>query len=457
MCSNIGRCVFRALSRAHFFGGILMKKLCKALIFVFVLVAIFSFAGCDSTSQQTYDIDSYYFDDATFERKVSTNVSFEGNVGTPTSNSYYIKLNSKCSMPLYEYKVISDFYDSSNSRLYRYEQTFKKDLKANENIEIYCEVSFDIYSKVASVATEITGKSYTNPNAGATPIERPIEAISLNYHDQAITVDSTIELKATLSPANTDDTIIWKSSNNNVATVNNGVVKAVGKGNVIITVEAKRGTKYQLVNFKVMPTKKSTDISQCKSISNSSIVTIENKCYNTFLGIPTKSESKTFSGVIYRKMGNTCYFVTGYSNFDKISGYDYQSWSVTDSNGKKYDLSNIQYERDYALGNNFKLAVGKIEANNLSALNVSSRDKFFENERIYIKSGNSFVESKIIETTTGSPVTTELQYQDSLYGSLILDCEFNFIGIGIRKDVFNGDLDFVNSNFIKKFINTCTL
>lgn len=434
-----------------------MKKFSKALIVIFVLIAIFSFAGCGSTTQLSYDIDSYYFDDATFERKVTTNVSFEGNVGTPTSNSYYIKLTSKCSMPLYQYKVTSNFYDSSNSRLYRYEQTFEKDLKANEKIEIYCEVSFDVYSKVVSVATEITGKSYTNPNAGAKPIERPIETISLNYHDQAITVGDAIELKAILSPANTDDTLIWTSSNSNVATVNNGLVTAVGTGNVIITAKAKNGTKYQLVNFKVMPTKKTTDISQCKTLSNSAIVSIENKCYNTFLGIPTKSESKTFSGVIFKKVGNTCYFVTGYSNFNKISGYDYQSWTVTDCNGKKYDLSNIKYEQDYSLGNNYKLAIGSIEASNLSALSVSSRDKFFHNERIFIKNGSNFVESKIIETTASSPVTTELHYQDSLYGSLILDCEFNFIGIGIREDVFTGVLDFVNSNFIKKFIDTCNL
>ena len=60
-----------------------MKKLSKAFIFIFLLVAIFSFAGSGTTTQQSYDIDSYYFDEATFERKITTNVSFEGECWYP--------------------------------------------------------------------------------------------------------------------------------------------------------------------------------------------------------------------------------------------------------------------------------------------------------------------------------------------------------------------------------------
>ena len=63
------------------------------------------------------------------------------------------------------------------------------------------------------------------------------ESISLNYTNEALKVDNTLQLTATILPANTDDMgITWESSNTSVATVNaSGLVTIVGEGSAVIT------------------------------------------------------------------------------------------------------------------------------------------------------------------------------------------------------------------------------
>ena len=60
--------------------------------------------------------------------------------------------------------------------------------------------------------------------------------ISLNYTNEALKVDNTLQLTATISPANTDDKgITWETSNASVATVSaSGLVTVVGEGTAVI-------------------------------------------------------------------------------------------------------------------------------------------------------------------------------------------------------------------------------
>ncbi len=63
-----------------------------------------------------------------------------------------------------------------------------------------------------------------------------VKGVTLDKNRTDINVGDTLTLKATVSPENADDpTITWTSSNNKVATVENGVVKAVSAGDVTIT------------------------------------------------------------------------------------------------------------------------------------------------------------------------------------------------------------------------------
>lgn len=62
--------------------------------------------------------------------------------------------------------------------------------------------------------------------------------ISLNYSEYELLVDGSMTLVATVLPANADDlTVTWRSSDEKVATVKDGVVSAVGDGVAVITVK----------------------------------------------------------------------------------------------------------------------------------------------------------------------------------------------------------------------------
>ena len=88
-------------------------------------------------------------------------------------------------------------------------------------------------------------KDNTNTNTEAnssTPKEVAVSSISLNHNNASIYIGGTILLTSTLAPANaTNKSVTWISSNNNVATVNNGNVTAIKPGTAIITVSTKNG------------------------------------------------------------------------------------------------------------------------------------------------------------------------------------------------------------------------
>ncbi len=71
----------------------------------------------------------------------------------------------------------------------------------------------------------------------------PVTGVSLDISTATITLGNTQQLTATVSPSNaTNQNVIWSSSNNSIATVdNNGLVSAVGLGNAVITVTTEDG------------------------------------------------------------------------------------------------------------------------------------------------------------------------------------------------------------------------
>ncbi|WML36732.1 Ig-like domain-containing protein [Clostridium sp. OS1-26] len=84
--------------------------------------------------------------------------------------------------------------------------------------------------------------SVTVYTAGTVPIS--LQSISLNKTSTKLTVGASETLTAALNPANaTNYSLVWKSSNPNVASVNgNGVVSALSAGSTLITVSTSDGT-----------------------------------------------------------------------------------------------------------------------------------------------------------------------------------------------------------------------
>ena len=68
--------------------------------------------------------------------------------------------------------------------------------------------------------------------------------ISLNKREVALEEGENVQLVATVLPANaTDKSVVWTTSNNKVATVENGLVTAIGIGDVVITATTNDGTE----------------------------------------------------------------------------------------------------------------------------------------------------------------------------------------------------------------------
>jgi len=74
--------------------------------------------------------------------------------------------------------------------------------------------------------------------------EKPVEGISLDKASLDMTAGDTATLTPSFTPSNaTNKNVTWKSSDEKVATVKNGVVTAVAKGNATITVTTEDGAK----------------------------------------------------------------------------------------------------------------------------------------------------------------------------------------------------------------------
>lgn len=307
------------------------------------------------------------------------------------------------------------------------------------------------------ISSSACDSSDSNLNNNETHITKPIEEITLDVSSKAIELGESITIEAEVFPVDTDDSIVWSSTNEDVLIVKNGVVKAIGVGTAGISVKAKNGKISKSVAFKVMhKSNGQSDINKCKTLSDSATLTITNKCYNTSLGVTTKSETKTFTATIFKQSGTTYYFITGYDNFKKIDGYDYQEWTAKDCNGKRYEINSLQHEDDFPHGNDFRMAIGSINAYNLGVLPVSSRGYYYKDERLYIKDSTTFKTTYMNETVaTYSPVAVRVEYKESLYGSPVLDSDFNFVGFVIRKDPFTGYADFVATWKMNEFIKSC--
>ena len=72
--------------------------------------------------------------------------------------------------------------------------------------------------------------------------KKTVTSIKLNKDKVSLSVGKSVKLKATVEPADAaDKTLVWSTSNSSVATVKKGKIKAVGKGECVITCKSKDG------------------------------------------------------------------------------------------------------------------------------------------------------------------------------------------------------------------------
>ena len=84
-------------------------------------------------------------------------------------------------------------------------------------------------------------------------VQLGVASVSVNISNVALRVNQTVQIIATVLPANAPNkTVTWSSSNTNVARVSNtGVITGVGNGNAIVTTRTQDGNKVATVNVTV--------------------------------------------------------------------------------------------------------------------------------------------------------------------------------------------------------------
>lgn len=82
---------------------------------------------------------------------------------------------------------------------------------------------------------------------------KPVSGVRLDQEDTIIQINTELSLIAYVEPTTAEDTtVIWSSSNERVATVDeHGLVKALSEGNTVITVQTKEGGYKATCNIKV--------------------------------------------------------------------------------------------------------------------------------------------------------------------------------------------------------------
>ena len=98
---------------------------------------------------------------------------------------------------------------------------------------------------VITVTTEDGGKTATCTVTVTIDTSVPVQGVSLDNTSLYMTkMGQSAQLTATVEPANaTNKNVTWSSSNTAVATVENGIVTAVGNGTAVITVTTEDGGK----------------------------------------------------------------------------------------------------------------------------------------------------------------------------------------------------------------------
>ena len=111
----------------------------------------------------------------------------------------------------------------------------KQVLSGAYTLDIAGDSSYDAYT--TSVSIDYASNALLNITRKVPVVA--VDAINLNTNTLSLTRGATATLTATITPDNaTDKTVTWTSADEKVATVENGVVTAVGNGTTTITAQA---------------------------------------------------------------------------------------------------------------------------------------------------------------------------------------------------------------------------
>ena len=252
---------------------------------------------------------SYIKDDIThIKYKESNNSLLSLSITSPNKTTYTVGDN----VDLTGLKVIANY---TNNR---------KELSNNE----YTITNFNT-NKVGSYSATITYEGISNTfnyEVIEKVILNPLKSINLNKTSGTKYIGETENLTVIYNPSNTTDNknVTWTSSNNNVASINNGVVTAKGIGNAIIT--AKVGSL--TASYKITVIKHDNPvIVKANTLTyngkEQELITVSNIkgniCYS-YNPISSCSTNESIPKKINAGEYTVYYFVSGDNNYNSKSG-----------------------------------------------------------------------------------------------------------------------------------------
>ena len=252
---------------------------------------------------------SYIKDDIThIKYKESNNSLLSLSITSPNKTTYTVGDN----VDLTGLKVIANYTKN------------RKELSNNE----YTITNFNT-NKVGSYSATITYEGISNTfnyEVIEKVILNPLKSINLNKTSGTKYIGETESLTVIYNPSNTTDNknVTWTSSNNNVASINNGVVTAKGIGNAIITAKVGNLT----ASYKITVIKHDNPvIVKANTLTyngkEQELITVSNIkgniCYS-YNPISSCSKNESIPKKINAGEYTVYYFVSGDNNYNSKSG-----------------------------------------------------------------------------------------------------------------------------------------
>ena len=180
-------------------------------------------------------------------------IEFTDNIGTPTINVSSISVDKNITVSIFNKATINANISPSNATNKQVNWSSN-----NSNISIIpnglkCEIEGKSYGESIVTVTTVDG-SYT-ASCRVTVEEGivSVQSISLDKNSSNLKVGESEQLNVSFVPSNaTNKNITWTSSHVDVITVENGLVKAISKGNGTITATSQDGNKIAICDYTII-------------------------------------------------------------------------------------------------------------------------------------------------------------------------------------------------------------
>lgn len=190
------------------------------------------------------------------------------------------------------------------------------------------------------------------------------KAISIEPQNLNLTLGQEASITATLTPKEAEDEISWSSSNENVASVENGRVKAVGKGKANITAKTENGlTAVCAVTVSVAPEMSINDVNCSWGTSREQVISSQEGGYYIC------QENETI--VVFTKMNENMDEIYLAYKFDSDGKLCASTLYMPENNDSKHisDEFFAQYDSEITLEDGLEV---KTDDSNLIAIDISS-------------------------------------------------------------------------------------